>query len=212
MRFVDCPNKSGNDMGGTRKIGLLGGSFNPAHVGHRHISLEALRRLGLDEVWWLVSPANPLKDPASFAPYAQRLTEAKTVAAHPRIRVLDIEQKLGTRYTIDTVKALQRRNPGVAFVWLMGADNLAGFHRWRRWQELAGRIPLAVFDRSPYQHGALASRAAQYFSRYRLDASDAPLLATKPLPAWVYLFIRPHGASSTEMRKTLGNSPHLRHN
>lgn len=194
------------------KIGLLGGSFNPAHDGHLHISLEALKRLGLDEVWWLVSPANPLKDPASFAPYAERLVGAQAVAAHPRIKVMDIEHKLGTRYTIDTVKALQRRNPGMAFVWLMGADNLAGFHRWRCWRELAGRLPFAVFDRTPYQHGALSSRAAQYFSQHRLDGSNALILAAKQPPSWVYLFIRPHGASSTQMRKTLGKSPHLRHN
>lgn len=195
-----------------RKIGLLGGSFNPAHAGHLHITLEALKRLGLDEVWWLVSPANPLKDPASFAPYAERVAQAQAVAAHPRIRVLDIEHKLGTRYTIDTVKALQRRNPCVAFVWLMGADNLAGFHRWRCWRDLAGRIPIAVFDRVPYQHGALAGRFATAFRAFRLPEASAKHLVASAPPAWVYLFIRPHAASSTDLRKMLGKSPNMAHN
>ncbi len=195
-----------------RKIGLLGGSFNPAHDGHRHISLEALKRLGLDEVWWLVSPANPLKDPATLADYEERLRGAKAVAVHPRIKVLDIERKLGTRYTIDTVNALQRHNPGISFVWLMGADNLAGFHRWKRWREIAARVPVAVLDRAPYQHGALTGPFARTFARNRLRQEAASRLAACASPAWVYLFIRRHGASSTQMRKTLGKSLHLRHN
>lgn len=194
------------------KIGLLGGSFNPAHAGHVHISLEALKRLGLDEIWWLVSPANPLKDPATLAAYEERLAGAEDMAAHPRIRVMDSEQKLGTRYTIDTLAALRRRHPDARFVWLMGADNMAGFHRWRRWRDIAARVPIAVFDRAPYQHGALSGRFAHAFGAYRLPEGQARLLAGASAPAWVYLFIRRHGASSTEMRKTLGKSSHLRHN
>lgn len=196
----------------TNKIGLLGGSFNPAHAGHRHISLEALKRLGLDEVWWLVSPANPLKDPAILAEYAQRLASAQETAAHPRIKVLDFEQKEGLRYTVDTLRVLKRRYPGAQFVWLMGADNLAGFHRWRRWREIAALVPIAVFDRSPYQHGALAGRFSTAFARFRLPQESARMLVHRQAPAWVYLFIRPHAASSTDLRKTLGNSSHLRHN
>lgn len=187
-----------------KKVGLLGGSFNPAHAGHRHISLEALKRLGLDEVWWLVSPANPLKDPAVLAPYETRLAQAKAMAAHPRIRVLDIEQKLDTRYTIDTVKALQRHYPSARFIWLMGADNMAGFHYWRRWQEIAACIPVAVVDRLPYHYGALGGRFAHYFAAYRVHESRARLLASLPPPAWTYLFIPPHPLSSTQLRKTLG--------
>jgi nicotinate-nucleotide adenylyltransferase len=128
-------------------IGLLGGSFNPAHAGHRYISLTALRRLGLDYVWWLVSPGNPLKDERDMAPFQQRLARAKEIARHPRLIVSDIERQLGTRYTIDTVRALQRRFPAVHFVWLMGSDNLENFHLWRNWKGIAARLPLVVVQR-----------------------------------------------------------------
>ncbi len=187
-----------------RNIGLLGGSFNPAHAGHRHISLEAMKRLGLDQVWWLVSPANPLKDPATLAIYSERLESARALAQHPRIQVSDIEQRLGTRYTVDTVAALQQRFPATRFVWLMGADNLQQFHRWRRWEEIATRIPIAVFDRAPYQHHALASRFAVRFAKARIPESNLRNLAAKTSPAWGYCFIPPHHASATEIRKTLG--------
>jgi len=130
------------------RIGLLGGSFNPAHSGHLYVSETALRRLGLDSVWWLVSPGNPLKDTRSVAPLAKRIEGAAKLAAHePRIHVSALEASLGTRYTVDTVTALQRRFPHVQFVWLMGSDNLAQFSRWRRWQELARKIPIAVVQR-----------------------------------------------------------------
>jgi nicotinate-nucleotide adenylyltransferase len=130
------------------RIGLLGGSFNPAHSGHLYVSETALRRLKLDSVWWLVSPGNPLKAEAGMAPFAARLQGARTLAGrHPRIHVSDLEQKLGTRYTIDTITALERRFPEIQFVWLIGSDNLAQFSRWRRWQELARKIPIAVVQR-----------------------------------------------------------------
>lgn len=193
-------------MTGQGKIGLLGGSFNPAHAGHRHISLEALKRLGLDEIWWLVSPANPLKDPATLADYGTRLAEARKLAAHPRIRVLDIERRLGTHYTIDTLTVLQRQYPKGQFVWLTGADNLPQFHRWKRWRELVGRIPVAVFDRTPYQHHALTSRFAARLAARRLPEHALRRLADSPLPAWGYLFIRPHTASATEIRKSLSKN------
>jgi nicotinate-nucleotide adenylyltransferase len=130
------------------RIGLLGGSFNPAHSGHLYVSETALRRLKLDSVWWLVSPGNPLKDEAGMAPFMARLKGARAVAkTHPRIHVSGLEQGLGTRYTVDTVGALERRFPQTQFVWLMGSDNLAQFSRWRRWQELARKIPIAVVQR-----------------------------------------------------------------
>ena len=130
------------------RIGLLGGSFNPAHAGHLYVSDTALKRLKLDSVWWLVSPGNPLKDKASMAPLAARLENARRMAAHnPRIHVSALEQALHTIYTIDTVAALQRRFPGVHFVWLMGSDNLEQFSHWRRWSDLARRIPIAVVQR-----------------------------------------------------------------
>ena len=130
------------------RIGLLGGSFNPAHSGHLYVSETALRRLKLDSVWWLVSPGNPLKAEAGMAPFARRLESARASAAHhPRIHVSGLEQSLGARYTIDTVTALQRRFSQVQFVWLMGSDNLAQFGRWRRWQDLARKVPIAVVQR-----------------------------------------------------------------
>lgn len=201
------PSPSPSPQGRGIKVGLLGGSFNPAHEGHLHISLEALKRLGLEEVWWLVSPANPLKDPSTLADYAERVEGAKRMATHPRIRVLDIEHTLGTRYTIDTLTALQRRHPEARFVWLMGADNMGGFHRWRRWREITRRVPIAVFDRVPYQHGALSSRFAKVLGARRIAPEAAQNLASAPLPAWSYLFICPHAASATEIRKTLGKHP-----
>jgi len=126
-------------------IGLFGGSFNPAHSGHLYVSLTALKRLKLDYVWWLVSPGNPLKD--APAPFARRLTGARAMARHPRLIVTDIERQLGTRYTIDTLRALQRRFPLVHFVWLMGSDNLKYFHLWRNWRQIAARMPLVVVQR-----------------------------------------------------------------
>ena len=128
-------------------IGLLGGSFNPAHGGHLYVSLTAMRQLGLDYVWWLVSPGNPLKDGHAMAPFEKRLAGARAIARHPRLIVSEIERQLGTRYTIDTVAALQRRFPGVRFVWLMGSDNLENFHLWRKWEAITRRLPLVVVQR-----------------------------------------------------------------
>jgi nicotinate-nucleotide adenylyltransferase len=128
-------------------IGLLGGSFNPAHAGHLYVSLTAIKRLKLDYVWWLVSPGNPLKEEKGMAAFAARLTSARRTARHPRLIVTDIEKQLGTRYTIDTVAALQRRFPNVKFVWLMGSDNLEIFHLWKDWQQIATRLPVAVVQR-----------------------------------------------------------------
>ncbi len=143
-----------------RRIGLLGGSFNPAHGGHLHISRLALSRLDLDEVWWLVSPQNPLKPAAGMAPFAERLAQAADIAAADRrIKVSDIEARLGTRYTADTLKALTRRFPRARFVWLMGGDNLAQLPYWKRWQDIVGTVPIAVFDRPGSSLRALAGSA-----------------------------------------------------
>jgi nicotinate-nucleotide adenylyltransferase len=136
-------------------IGLLGGSFNPAHGGHLYVSLTAMRRLGLDYVWWLVSPGNPLKDRSDMAPYEKRMATARAAAHHPRLIVSDIERQLGTRYTVDTVAALQRRFPLVRFVWLMGSDNLKNFQRWRNWRDIARRVAVVVVQRP----GSLLARA-----------------------------------------------------
>jgi nicotinate-nucleotide adenylyltransferase len=191
------------------KIGLLGGSFNPAHEGHRHISLLALKQLRLDQVWWLVSPQNPLKPRAGMAPFAHRLAGARAMARHPRIRVSDLEARLGTRFTVDTVAALRRRRPQHAFVWLMGADNLVQLPRWRRWREMVESVPLAIFNRAgPDQdggHRALAGPAAARFARYRiLRPAELPLT---PAPAWCFLFSRLHAASSSAIRGGEGGGP-----
>lgn len=184
------------------RVGLLGGSFNPAHAGHRAISLFALKRLALDRVWWLVSPGNPLKDTNGLPELAQRIAVAKRVANHPRVDVSGIEAALGTRYTIDTVRQLRARCPKVRFVWIMGADNLSQFHRWRDWRGIAQQVPLAVIDRPTDSFRALASPAAQTFASYRIDESDATLLADDRAPAWVFLHGLKSPMSSTRLRIT----------
>lgn len=181
------------------RVGLLGGSFNPAHEGHRYVSLEALKRLDLDQVWWLVSPQNPLKPRAGMAPLADRLASARAVARHPRIRVLDLERRLGTVYTVDLLRRLAGWR-GHRFVFLIGADNLLQLPRWRHWLEIVERVPVAVIERHPYSRGALAGRAARRLAAARLDAERARELAERPPPAWVYLKVRPHPASSTALR------------
>lgn len=182
-----------------RLIGLLGGSFNPAHDGHRFISTEALKRLGLDEVWWLVSPQNPLKPTAGMAPLATRLASARAAAHHPRIRVLALESRLGTRYTADTLDRLHRWR-GHRFVWLIGADNLAQMPRWRRWSDILARTPVAVFTREPYLWVALAGKAASRFAHARIGQERTSVLPVTPPPAWTFVRLRPHPASATALR------------
>jgi nicotinate-nucleotide adenylyltransferase len=180
------------------RIGLLGGSFNPAHEAHREISLTALKRLGLDRVWWLVTPGNPLKDPSKLASLESRVEAARKMARHPRIEVTGFAG--GSAYTIDLLTELKRRFPGVNFVWLMGADNLAQFHRWRAWEEIFAAMPLAVLDRPGLRLKARASKAAQRFALYQVDESDAGGLARLDPPAWTVLCHRLSGLSSTELR------------
>ena len=183
-----------------RRIGILGGSFNPAHQGHRHISLQALKRLRLDEVWWLVSPQNPLKPQVGMAPFEARIDSAKTVADHPRIRVTDVEKGLGTTYTAETLARLVRRFPNHRFVWLMGADNLAQISRWNRWTRIFQTVPVAVFDRPTYSLGALSGRAARRFHRERIKESRAGRLADMRPPAWVFLHTPLNATSATALR------------
>lgn len=183
-----------------RAIGLLGGSFNPAHAGHRYISLEALKRLRLDAIWWMVSPQNPLKDAADLAPFQVRLDHARAVADHPRIRVTAIEAEIGTTYTVDTLSVLVRRFPGIRFVWLMGADNLVQISTWERWPRIFALVPIAVLVRPSYAFGAQASIAARRFAKVRVAEARAAGLARRKPPAWVFLHIRPHPASATSIR------------
>jgi nicotinate-nucleotide adenylyltransferase len=181
------------------RVGLLGGSFNPAHDGHRHISLEALKRLRLDQVWWLVAPQNPLKPGAGMAPLESRLASARKAARHPRIRVSDLEARLGTRYTVDTLARLTQRYPECRFVWLMGADNLLQFPAWRRWADIAQAIPIAIFDRPTYAYRALAGQAARRFARYRV--MDPAALPGRRPPAWCLVRGPTHPASATAVRE-----------
>jgi nicotinate-nucleotide adenylyltransferase len=185
-----------------QRVGLLGGSFNPAHDGHRYISEEALKRLRLDAVWWLVSPQNPLKPAAGMAPLAERLAAARAVATHPRIRVTDIERRLRTRYTADTLAALVRRYPRTRFAWLMGADNLVQLPAWHRWSSIVNTVVIAVFARHPYDGNALAGLAAQRLTHARIAADAAPTLADWQPPAWVFMPLRRHPAAATELRRS----------
>lgn len=183
-----------------RRVGLLGGSFNPAHVGHRHISLEALKRLDLDEVWWLVAPQNPLKPARGMAPYGKRLDAAAKLAHDRRIRVLNLEAQLGTHYTADTLDALRRRFPRTRFVWLMGADNLAQIRHWRRWTDIFNRVPIAVFARPTYCLKGLAELAAKRYAHQRVAPEAARRLAELAPPAWAFLPIRLDTSSATDIR------------
>lgn len=187
------------------RIGLLGGSFNPPHAAHRAISLFVMRRLRLDRVWWLVTPGNPLKDVRALPALDRRLAAARRVADHPRIDVSDIETVIGTRYTADTISFLRQRCPDVRFAWIMGADNLMQFHRWKDWRGIAEQVPLAVVDRPLDSFRALASPAAQALSQYRLRESDSTSLLDQPLPAWVFLSGMKSGLSSTGLRNPNGS-------
>jgi ribosome silencing factor RsfS/YbeB/iojap/nicotinate (nicotinamide) nucleotide adenylyltransferase len=191
----------GVPRGTTRRIGLLGGSFNPAHEGHRHISLEALKRLGLDEVWWLVSPQNPLKTDDGMEPLATRVARARQVVGrHPRIRVDAPELVLGTRFTLDTVRALRRAYPRARFVWLTGADILPQLVDWRGWRELFAAIPIAAFARPGWSYPALAAAAPRAFARYRIEAEQARMLASCTPPAWCFIPSRLDSHSATAIR------------
>ena len=183
------------------RIGLLGGSFNPAHRGHRRISLAAIDALALDEVWWLVSPGNPLKAGASdMAPFAARLGSAKRMARRARIRASDFEVREGTRYTIDTVRRLKRRFPQHRLIWLVGSDTLADFHRWRDWRKLAREVPIAVIRRSGYDHDAHAARAMGWLRRFVRPSSQAKLWTEWSAPAIIFLRLPPDSTSATAIR------------
>lgn len=186
---------------GGPRIGLLGGSFNPAHGAHRRISLFALRALDLDEVWWLVSPGNPLKPRAGMAPLAARVASARAHARRAPIRVTAIERALGTRYTVDTLHGLRRRWPKARFLWLMGADNLAQFGRWRDWRGIARMMPIAVVARPGYDAAAVASPAMAWLRRYRTSRASIRNRAEWSAPALVLLRFDPDSRSATAIRR-----------
>jgi nicotinate-nucleotide adenylyltransferase len=188
-------------MPGALRVGLLGGSFNPAHSGHRAISLAAIEALGLDEVWWLVSPGNPLKDKATdMAPFAVRFASARKMAGHAPIRVSAIETRLGTRYTVDTLAKVQKLYSRIDFIWLMGEDNLLNFDQWKGWRHIAKSIPIAVIARPGYDHAARAVPAMGWLRRFFRPAHQAKNWTTWRLPALVLLRFRPDPTSATRLR------------
>jgi len=181
-------------------IGLLGGSFNPPHAAHRLISETALKRLGLDKVWWIVSPGNPLKRRVHTAPLPERMQLCRSIATNPHIVVTDFEADLPTPYTASTLAFLKARSPLVRFVWIMGADNLANFDRWERWREIFTTVPVVIVDRPGWRLKALASKAARAFAKSRRPETDAAVLAQTPPPAWTFLTGPLSHASSTAIR------------
>lgn len=187
-------------------IGLLGGSFNPPHAAHRMISEVALKRLGLDKVWWIVSPGNPLKKRSEAAPLAERIVLCRSVAKNPHIVVTDFEADLQTPYTASTLAFLKTRSPLVRFVWIMGADNLATFDRWQRWREIFTMVPVVVVDRPGWRMKALASKAARAFAASRVPETEAAGLALRPAPAWTFLTGPLSHVSSTELRNKVRRS------
>lgn len=186
---------------GSRKIGLLGGSFNPAHQGHVSISLTALKKLNLDEVWWIVSPGNPLKDKTDLLSFKHRIMQAKNIIGHHNIQVLDFEASLSSPYTIDTLTWMRLRKRKTRFVWLMGADNLVQFHRWQGWQKIIRLMPLAVINRPSFSQKALHSKAAQTFWRLHIAEYKARTLLTHQRKRWVFLNAPLSQLSSTSIRQ-----------
>jgi nicotinate-nucleotide adenylyltransferase len=186
--------------GDGQRIGLFGGSFDPPHEGHRHVALMALKRLRLDAIWWLVTPGNPLKNGRPGASLGERLEAARALARHPRIAVSDVEAQAGLRYTVDTLHYLKHRRPDLAFTWIMGADGLTHFHRWRDWRAIARAMPICVIDRPGHSHAATASIAGQALARYRMPEEAAPCLPAAPPPAWAFLHGPRLPISSTQIR------------
>ena len=182
-----------------RVVGLLGGSFDPPHEGHVHITRQALRRFGLDQVWWLVSPGNPLKEKGP-APLEERVQAARALMRHPRVTVTDIEAQLGTRYTAETLRALLDHYRGTRFVWLMGADNLAQFHRWQDWRWIMETVPVGVLARPGDRIPARLSKAARIYSHARVPGRASRRLALRDAPAWSFVNLPMNAASSTAIR------------
>ncbi|MBA5777045.1 nicotinate-nucleotide adenylyltransferase [Stappia sp. F7233] len=183
------------------RIGLFGGSFNPPHSGHRQVAETALKRAGLDQVWWLVTPGNPLKDHGNLAPLESRIDAVARLAAHPRMRVTAFEATLGTSYTASVIATLRRLRPALRFVWIMGADSLASFHRWQRWKSIAEGVPMLVVDRPGASMAALSAPAAQTYAGARIEESDADLLPFLRPPAWTFVTTRLDPSSSTKLRE-----------
>ncbi len=182
------------------RIGLFGGSFNPPHEGHLNLCDLALKRLELDQIWWMVTPGNPLKDTTDLPPVLNRIKLCEEIIDNPRIKVTAFEAKHKVRFTADTVRLVKKLRPRQHFVWLMGADNLADFHKWQDWRGIADMLPIAVIDRPGSTLSYRSARAALALSRYRVDSDDAPMLATLPAPAWTFIHGPRSSLSSTMLR------------
>lgn len=183
-----------------QRIGIMGGSFNPPHAGHVLVAETAIRRLGLDQLWWVVTPGNPLKSNGGLPPLAARMAQVARLAGHPRMRVTGFEAALGVQYTVDALAFLRRRHPSVRFVWVMGADGLAAFHRWGRWRTIAALMPIAVIDRPGFRLSAMSSPAAHAQRRGWVPEAMAPRLASRRPPAWTLLTVPLSPQSSTALR------------
>jgi nicotinate-nucleotide adenylyltransferase len=183
------------------RIGLLGGSFNPPHEGHALVTRLVLRRLQLDRVWWLVTPGNPLKSQDELATLQKRVEAARRLDAGPRVAVSDIEARIGARYTYETLAWIKRRAPSVHFVWIMGADNLRQFHRWRHWRSIADLVPIVVVDRPGSTLRAISSRGGAALARWRVPERDAACFAAMRPPALLFLHGRRSTLSSTAIRR-----------
>ena len=203
----DAPPLRNEALAPGMRVGLFGGSFNPIHSGHRHVADTVMKRLGLDRVWWIVSPQNPLKSSKNTSAHARRMSQVESFVDAPRMVVSDVERRIGARYTIDTVGALRARHPDVKFVWVMGADNLAGFHLWKGWREIMALVPVAIVARPGQRLAARLGRAAAHFAHRRIPEHQARRLVEMEPPAWVYLTARLHPASSTALRAARSRSP-----
>ena len=190
-----------------QRIGIMGGSFNPPHEGHQLVAETALKRLQLDQLWWLVTPGNPLKANGGLPPQAERMDLCRQFARGPKMKITGFESELGTPYTAATLSFLRERYPSVHFVWVMGADNLASFHRWQRWREIAQTMPIAVVDRPGWRVKALSGEAAQSLAQARMREADAAKLAAAHPPAWVFLTGPLSPLSSTQLRATRPKRP-----
>lgn len=200
--MLPSPSSAATNLWANRTVGLLGGSFNPAHEGHRHISLYALKYLGLDAVWWMVSPQNPLKSTRDMAPQSERMMSGiKASRGHPAIVVTDIERALHTRYTADTLEALKKLFPHTRFVWLMGTDNLRQIHHWQEWQKIFDLVPVAVLDRPPRGNSLKSCPAFERFRNALKPQEQAKTLKTSKTPAWTILHIPLNTQSATQIRE-----------
>lgn len=185
-------------------VGIFGGSFNPPHQGHALVAEIALRRLNLDQLWWLVTPGNPLKSRTGLAPLGERLARCESLASDPRIKVTAFERTLGTSYTAKTLEFVKARNPHAHFIWIMGADNLKSFHHWQQWRRIATTFPIAVIDRPGSTLSYLSSKMARTFDYARIDEDDAAVLWKKHAPAWTFIHGPRSPLSSTALREAGG--------